>query len=56
MGPRVKKADTLHYIDTNVLIALVCGPVEPTKAQRAFVRSIESGGTRAVSSELTLAE
>ncbi len=49
-------ADAIHYIDTNVLIALLSGSSEPSTHQFAFVQSIEMGKTRALTSELTLAE
>jgi predicted nucleic acid-binding protein len=45
-----------YYLDTNVIIAIVETPRPLTAAQLRFVRSMDSGAVRAVTSELTLAE
>lgn len=46
----------LHYLDTNVLIAII-EPVAPlTKSQAAFLERLSSGEAAAVASEFALAE
>ena len=45
-----------HYLDTNVLIAIIEAVAPLTRAQTDFIARIDSGETIAVASELALSE
>lgn len=55
MGP-LMAAPLLHYLDTNVLISILDGKEPLAEPQAEFVRRLDAGEARAVTSELTLAE
>ena len=46
----------VHYLDTNVLIAIIDGRDQLTSSQFNFLRRLETGEALAATSEITLAE